>query len=437
MAVLKAFGGDVVTIGDTHNGLDWPSTTTWGDRITVADPGIPLNLYDPSEWDPWAVWRSQPAVRRVVGFAARQFASVPWKAYKRRSDTDRVRQQNSPVERLFSSPSPHRSGYNLMETLLTDRMLYDRWCLLYVGAHRGTPARLLRVPPKLLEIHSNWLGEGTKIIMKNPVAGEADVDLTDAPMAISWGWSAHAAGGSSLLTTLKENLIETRRSVQWRSEQWAQSPKMTGVLKHPDKFKSNEDRERVLQSWVQWRDSPAGGRAGTPVLEQGLEYEELKGVTSRDAQELEGRKFSDEEVATAFHVPPELLGLREATFSNLIALRQMLFNTVLGPFFTEFGQAFNAELVGTIDAEPKLYLEADRDAAVAGSLLEQAQIYATLTGAPVMTVAEARARMNLPELAGTDKLVVPMNVTEGGQSSPRDSGSQNRKPNTQPEQETP
>jgi hypothetical protein len=43
-----------------------------------------------------------------------------------------------------------------------------------------------------------------------------------------------------------------------------------------------------------------------------------------------------------------------------------------------------------------------------------------------MTRAEARARLNLPHLEGTDELIVPLNVLEGGQASPTDSGSQNR-----------
>lgn len=434
--VLKSFGGAEITIGDTHLGTQWPGTTTWGDRITVADAGVPLHQYNPGVLDPWAIWRTQPSVRRVVGFAARQFAMVPWHAYKRVADDDRRRMRNSRAERLISSPAKYRTGFSLMESLVIDKLLYDRWCLLYLPGGRNSGAeRLLRVPPKLLEVHSNWMGEGKKIIIKNPVADERDIDITDAPMAISWGWSADAAGGSSPLQTLRELLIEARRAVQWRSHQWEQTPKATGILRHEKAFRNNEDRERFLQSWREWRDLPRA--AGTPLLEHGMEYQELKGPTAKDTLDIEGRKLTDEEVATAYFIPPELIGLREATFSNLVALRQMLFNTVLGPIFAEFQQAVNGDLVAAIDGTPKLYVEADRESVVAGSILEQAQIYQTLVGSPVMTVAEARARMNLPKLPNTDQLVQPLNVTEGGQASPRDTGSQNRKPNTEPEQETP
>lgn len=432
--VLKGFE-DQVTIGNFWGSA--PTRTTWTDPIPLADPGIPLHMYDPSLVDPMSIWKSQPAVRRVVGYAARQFASVSWHAYKRVSDTDRRRMQKSEAERKLGQPSKHRSGFNLMETLLIDRLMYDRWCLLYLPAgRRSGPSRLVRVPPKLLDIQSNWLGEVTGVYILNPTAGERNIDITDAPMALSWGWSAQTAGGVSMMTTLRETLLESRRSVQWRTQQWDTSPKVSGVLQHQGHFKDPTTRDRFLQSWREWRDMPYG-TAGTPLLEDGMEYKELKGVTARDAQEIEGRRFTDEEVATAIGFPPELLGIREGTFSNLLALRQMLFGPVLGPYFVEFQAAFNAGLVQALDATPKLYVEADRETAMAGSFLEQAQTFSTLVGGPVMSVAEARARLNLEHKEGTDDLIVPMNVTQGGQASPQDSGSQNRKPNTDPEQETP
>lgn len=433
---LKGFNEEQVTVGNFWGGA--PTRTTWTDPIPLADPGIPLHMYDPSLVDPLSIWKSQPAVRRVVGYAARQFASVSWHAYKRVSDTDRRRLQKSEAERKLNHPAKYRSGYNLMETLMVDRLLYDRWCLLFLPAARGgrSPARLLRVPPRLLDIQSNWLGEVTGIYILNPTAGEADIDITDAPMAVSWGWSAQVAGGISPMTTMREILTESRRGVQWRTMQWDTSPKMSGVLTHPKEYHDPVKRERFLQSWRSWRDTP-GANAGTPILENGMEYKELKGITSRDAEDIAGRKLTDEEVATMLGFPPELLGIRESTFSNLLALRQMLFGPVLGPYFTEFQGAFNSGLVQALDATPKLYVEADRETAMAGSFLEQAQLLSTMVGGPVMTVAEGRARLNLPYLDGTDELITPLNVTQGGQASPRDSGSQNRKPNSDPEQETP
>ena len=62
---------------------------------------------------------------------------------------------------------------------------------------------------------------------------------------------------------------------------------------------------------------------------------------------------------------------------------------------------------------------------MAGSFEEQATVMSSSVGAPWMSRNEARARLNLPRIDGGDALVTPLNVLIGGQSSPRDSGTQN------------
>ena len=84
-------------------------------------------------------------------------------------------------------------------------------------------------------------------------------------------------------------------------------------------------------------------------------------------------------------------------------------------------------MVPSVDSTDGIYAEIDREAAMNGSFAEQATYLQTAVGGPFMSRAEARGRVNLPHVDGTDELIVPLNVTEGGQASPTDSGSQNRK----------
>lgn len=432
--VVKSSTGGQVTIGNLSAGF--PVRTTWGDRIPVVDAGVPLSQYSPTAMDPLAVWKSQPSVRKVVGFAARSFASIQWHAYKRKGDNERERRADSKLETLLNRPSRFVSGYSLWHGLLVDKLLYDVWCVMLWPGRNGAPDQLLRVPPSLLEIQSDWLGTARRIILKNPEPDGRDVDLTDAPIAIGWGWHSTTAGGVSPMTTMRETLDENRRAVLWRAHMWDNSPKITGVLESPQgsKFASGPDRDRFLQSWAQWRDNPRNG--GTPVLEDGMEYKPLQGFTPAETNDIEGRKFTDEQVCGYYHIPPELVGARESTFSNLTALRQMLYGPVLDPFFTEFGQAVNEGIVPYLAESKKMYVEQDRESAMNGSFMEQVEFLTKAIGGPFMSRAEGRAKLNLAYKEGTDDLITPMNVTRGGQANPQDSGSQNKKPNTDPEQRT-
>jgi len=418
MITLKTDQG-AVTIGDSSiPGVN--TRTTWGAR--VADPPLQLSsLTRTGPVDPQVVWKTQPSVRKVVEFAARNVASVPWKAYVRVSDDDRQRASGSPVERALRHPRPRLTHYQMMYRLTIDAMLYDRWCVALLPD--GT---LQRIPPRELVLDSDGLDNIGRIGVS--LAGGV-VDITGLPLALGAGWSAWDADGVSPLVTLASILREQRHAVEWRDAQWERAPKITGVLKRPAEKDVGawdaRDRERFLRAWKEFREGKA---AGTPILEDGMEYEQIGSTVSpADAKDIEGRQLTDIEVCSSFHIPPELVGARQGTFSNIDAFRSMLFGPTLGPQLTQFEEAMNAEIVPSLDSTDGIYAELDREAAMNGSFAEQATYLQTAVGGPYMTRAEARGRVNLPHVDGTDDLIVPLNVTEGGQASPTDSGSQNRK----------
>jgi phage portal protein BeeE len=417
-AIIKAKAGEIVQIGSFAGGF--PTRTTWGDSWITRDAGIPLEQYTPygGRVDPETLWKTQPALRKVVSFAARQIGSIPWHAYRRVSDTDRERLQSSPAETLLNKPSKFVSGYKLWSDVATDKLIYDMFCVVQLRND------LVRIPPRLIRLKSDFLGHVQEVWLLTP-AGEDNVNLTDLPMALSFGWHPNGGEGIPPLVTLAGILEENRRAVEWRTDQWRNGPKVSGILTRPAEAPKWGDtpRDRFLNSWTKWRDTPQAG--GTPLLEDGMDYKPLEGIKPVDAQDVEGRQLTDAEVASAFHIPPELVGAREGNFSNIAAFRQMLFGPTLGPLFTELQQAVNNNLLPALDSSDKVYVEMDRDAAINGSFMEQAKLLSTLVGGPVMTRAEGRAKLNLPFIEGTDELITPLNVTEGGQASPQDSGEQN------------
>jgi hypothetical protein len=83
-----------------------------------------------------------------------------------------------------------------------------------------------------------------------------------------------------------------------------------------------------------------------------------------------------------------------------------------------------------IGADPNAYVEFDLAEKLKGSFEERASIIQASVGGPWMTRNEARADNNLPPIEGGDELIVPLNVIEGGQSSPQDTHMEEQKPMT-------
>jgi hypothetical protein len=147
--------------------------------------------------------------------------------------------------------------------------------------------------------------------------------------------------------------------------------------------------------------------------------------SARDAQWLEAKKLTREEVAAAYHVPQPMVGLLDrSTFSNVSELHKSLYQDTLPPWLVGIEEDLEQQLVPDWPdlTRSSAYIEFSLDSKLAGTFLEQSRVLQAATGAPWMTRNEARARLNLPRIedSGADQLVVPLNVLVGGQASPVD-----------------
>lgn len=378
----------------------------------VVDP--PMSLLEAV--DSRSVWASQPSVRKVVDFIARNIASVPLNHYRRVSDTERVREPGA-VADLLAKPSeaPMVTPYRFWHSVLVDRCIYDRWMALRTS--KGGREYLDRVPPRRFVFTTDALDR----IVGATVWGKdgKSLDLDASKFIGDAGYSIRGGNGTTPMETLKNILAEATESTNYRRDVMTRGARIPGYIHRPTPWPSDDARERFRAGWSSF--SSSGGRAGgTPLLEDGMEYRALDAFKPNDLEIMEGRKLTDAEVASAYHIAPELVGAREGTFSNIDAFRQMLFGPALGPYITEWEQVLNVAFGG-----PDTYIEANVDVKLRGSFAEQAAVTSAAVGGPWMTRNEARAMRNLPPVVDGDELITPLNVVTGGQASPRDTGTQN------------
>lgn len=397
--------------------------------IPVMDPGSPLSLYGRAAVETF--WRNQPALRKVVGFVARNVASIPLHTHERVSDTDRRRVTDHPLPRVLSRPQPGRGAFRFWESVISDGLLYDRWAVLKDWQDDGS-LRLRHVPSWRLYLSTDEFNEVVGAYMwvddHEPLSTDdagwvpLDLDL----LIFDHGYAPRTAGLSPV-DTLKELLEESAESVQYRRDAWENGGRATQYIKRPmDAQWTPEQRNRFVEGLRKFMKGGSGA-GGTMLLEDGMEIGSVPFMSPADALDLQGRELTNVEVSSAFHVSPELIGARAGNFSNVDAFRQNLYRDSLGPYITAWEQAINVGLTDDLAGDRNLYVEANVEAKLRGSFQEQAQVMQSATGRPWMTADEARARMNMPALGGdAAEIVTPLNVLVGGQASPRDSGSQNR-----------
>ncbi|MFJ3948988.1 phage portal protein [Streptomyces libani] len=385
---------------------------TTGAGVTPGYAAMPLPA---APWECAEIWRTQPQVRTVIGFLARNVAQLGVHVFRRMSDTDRERLTDHPLAQLLAEPMPRMTTFRWVERLVSDLALYDNAYAIKLRV--DGQLRLLPVPPTLIRPYGgNWI-----MPEYYETAGGRNFPVEDV-VHIHGYTPEGLTYGSSPIESLRDVLLESAESAKTRAAMWRGGARMTGVLKRPETAPEWGAKEKARFREM-WRAFSQGGGAegGTPILEDGMEYVPV-GFNPQQAQYIEARKLTREEVSAAYFIPPPLIGILDhATYSNIKEQHAHLYQDTLGPWLVMLEQEFGAQILPDLPGDNTgVYAEFNIQAKMRGSFEEQAAAASTATGGPWMTRNEIRARNNLPAVEGGDELIVPMNVTEGGLASPRD-----------------
>lgn len=390
---------------------DWASST----RIEVVDPGVDLLAFNGRDAR-LSGYAAHP-VRQVVDFIARHIASLPLKVFRRMPDGGRERVRDGVVADLIARPTleplaPMRFWY----ALIADGLLQDRF--LAVENVVGGDLFLRRVPPRHWRPLGNAFDEvvGARVSWTGPDGRVDDVDISvlDSMLLMDVGYAVSGVRGTPQESTLREVLNEYRESIEYRASVHGKGARSSLAILREKSWPNAESRERFQRGMKQFM-SGGGAAGGSLLLEDGMKAERLDGFKPIDVDDLAARDRVKIDVANAFGIPGEMMGLREGNFSSLEAFFKALYGVHLRPYITAFEQALNRALIDRYQPGEHLYLEFDTDARLRGTPEAQYPALVSATGRPFMTTSEARERMNLPYLEDGDGLVTPLNVLVGGQ----------------------
>lgn len=249
-------------------------------NIEVVDPGIPLTDLTGGDGQALNIWSSQPSVRKVVDFVARNVATIPMHVYERASDEDRQRVTDHPLADVLRTPAPRQPPARFWHGVLCDFLIYDRWCVRKVPQLDGS-MQLTRIPARRFRLVSDGLDQVAKIRIWG--AGGRYGDYEPADYLYDAGYAQCGANGTSPMRTLADILAEAREAVAYRRSVWANGARVPLVLKRPaeapDWVKSGA-RERFVNSWRRFIRG-GGQEGGTPVLEDGMTAEKIDAFSPR------------------------------------------------------------------------------------------------------------------------------------------------------------
>lgn len=174
---------------------------------------------------------------------------------------------------------------------------------------------------------------------------------------------------------------------------------MQQVLKKEQRAEFRENLKEV---------SGAINAGKSPLLEGGMDAKAI-GINPKDAQLLESRAFSVEEICRWFRVPPFMVGHSEKSTSWGTGIEQQLIGFLtftLRPWLTRIEQAINKDLLSPED-QVRYYAEFNVEGLLRTDSAGRAAYLGTMTEKGLMTLDEGRSKENLPPKGGNaDVLMV-------------------------------
>lgn len=162
---------------------------------------------------------------------------------------------------------------------------------------------------------------------------------------------------------------------------------------------NKEQRTEFRESLAEVSGALNAGKS--PLLEGGMDAKTI-GINPKDAQLLESRAFSVEEICRWFRVPPFMVGQSEKSTSWGTGIEQQMIGFLtftLRPWLTRIEQAINKDLLSPAD-QMAVYAEFSIEGLLRADSAGRAAYLASMVNNGLMTRDEGRAKENLPLKGG-------------------------------------
>ena len=346
------------------------------------------------------------SVYACVRVLSETMASLPLVVYQRRADGGKDKITDHWLYRLLANrPNRFQNPFEWREMLQGHLALRGNAYNQIITNAKGEVVELMPLHPDRIRLELLPSGEyryrftdrfGTESIL---------------PRGEVWhlrGLSSDGLLGMSPIELARESLGMALAAQDYGARFFANDAKPTGGwIEFPGSFKDSEAKKVFRESYQQAQSGANRGKV--LVLENGMKFHEV-GVTNKDAQFLELRKFQITDVARLFRVPPHMIGdLDRATFSNIEQQSLEFVMHTMTPWAERWEASIESELLLEGD---DIEVEFDFANLMRGDAASRASYYQSGIQNGWLTRNEARIAENLNPLEGLDEPLRPLNMVE-------------------------
>ena len=214
--------------------------------------------------------------------------------------------------------------------------------------------------------------------------------------------------GVSRIDEAKNTLGLAKALDEFASRYFSNGANAGGLIEFPGNLTQEQAKDLVDAFEAAHKGLRKAHRPG--VLSGGAKFQKI-GSDAEQAQMLESRQFSVEEIARVFRVPPSMIGLNTPGAMSYASVEHNAIQFVrysLTPLIVAIEEAHNRLLPG------ESFLRINMDGLLRGDSATQAQVFSTAMQAGYMSVNDVRNLMDMRPVEGGDLPRVPLaNISVG------------------------
>lgn len=381
--------------------IDW--VTGWGGPLGTASGQqitTPIQpVIDQTKLVPPDAALQISSVYACVELLAQTISTLPLYVYEDRGDGRKPDKASTLWILLHDKPNVWMTPSEFLSAMVVNRMLRGNAYALIERNSYGDPIALIPLASDQMEV---------SIIAGGAVYTYHQDGVTTAispENIIHWKGLGNGFMGLSKLEFMRATTNEAIKAQDNANALFGKGSKPAGVLQTDQKL--NKEQIQQLMERFQGNLQRSGG--GLLIADRGLQYTQLS-LSPADAQLLQTRQFSVEEICRWFGVPPVLIGSNATTTwgSGISEIVSGFHKFTIGPLVKQLEQAIAKVLVPVTNTTTTI--EFRLDGFLRSNPQERAQYYSTMAQNGAMSRNEIRRLENLPPVEGGDALTAQSNL---------------------------
>lgn len=342
-----------------------------------------------------------PAVGAAIRVIAETIGMIPLVVYEGEPVSQEKARGSWQWKLLHDKPNTEDTAFDLFQDVASSIESWGDAYVFKLKMQAGRVDQLIVLDPSRVRVRRNKANRKVFDVQLGGPSDQQTETFTSATILHIRGWSLTpgADEGTSPISMYRNSLGAQLALHQFEGRFYRNNARPGGVIEIPGDV-TRDKIEKAREIWEETHRGPENSnRLG--VLAFGAKYNNV-GLSLRDAQFIEAKQFSVEEIARMFRIDPSLLNAAGER-PDVNALFSRFTKLDLGPRIARIEAALRAD-PDLFPDEASLFPEFLMDAVLRPDVKTRYQAYRLARQGGWLTPNDIRAKENLPPIEGGDEI---------------------------------